>query len=61
MRKKLKIYLPFAANELKRQMAYKGAFYLFMFISLFSSFIMYFLDGHLWKYGQRFTGRTDER
>ena len=43
MRKKLKIYLPFAANELKRQMAYKGAFYLFMFISLFSSFIMYFL------------------
>ena len=43
MRKKLKIYLPFAANELKRQMAYKGAFYLFMFICLFSSFIMYFL------------------
>ena len=27
---KLKIYLPFAANELKRQLAYKGAFYLFM-------------------------------
>lgn len=43
MRKKLKIYLPFALNELKRQMAYKGAFYLFIFISLFSSFIMYFL------------------
>lgn len=43
MKKKLKIYLPFAANELKRQMAYKGAFYLFIFISLFGSFIQYFL------------------
>lgn len=40
---KLKIYLPFASNELKRQLAYKGAFYLFIFISLFSSFISYFL------------------
>ncbi len=40
---KLKIYLPFAANELKRQLAYKGAFYLFIVISLFSSFISYFL------------------
>ena len=28
MRKELRIYLPFAANELKRQLAYKGAFYL---------------------------------
>ena len=43
MRKKLRIYLPFAANELKRQMAYKGAFYLFILISLFGSFISYFL------------------
>lgn len=43
MRKKLRIYLPFASNELKRQMAYKGAFYLFIFISLFGSFIQYFL------------------
>ena len=40
---KLKIYLPFASNEIKRQMAYKGAFYLFIIISLFSSFISYFL------------------
>ena len=30
MRKGLRIYLPFAANELKRQLAYKGAFYLFI-------------------------------
>ena len=43
MRKKLQIYFPFASNELKRQMAYKGAFYLFIFISLFGSFISYFL------------------
>lgn len=45
MGKYLKIYLPFALNELKRQMAYKGAFYLFILVSLFSSFISYYL----WK------------
>lgn len=43
MKKKLKIYLPFALNELKRQLAYKGAFYLFIFISLFGTFISYYL------------------
>ncbi len=43
MKKQLKIYMPFALNELKRQMAYKGAFYLFILISLFGSFIQYFL------------------
>ena len=43
MRQKCKIYLPFALNEFKRQMAYKGAFYLFIFISLFGSFISYYL------------------
>lgn len=43
MGKKLRIYLPFAANELKRKMAYKGAFYLFILISLFKSFISYYL------------------
>ena len=41
--KRLRIYLPFAVNEIKTQMAYKGAFYLFIFISTFSSFISYFL------------------
>lgn len=45
MKKRLKIYLPFASNELKSQMAYKGAFYLFILVSLFSSFINYYL----WK------------
>lgn len=43
MGKRLKIYLPFASNELKRQLAYKGAFYLFILINLFSSFIRYYL------------------
>lgn len=43
MGKSLKIYLPFASNELKRQMAYRGAFYLFILISLFGSFISYYL------------------
>lgn len=43
MKKGFKIYFPFAVNELKRQMAYKGAFYLFIFISLFGSFISYYL------------------
>lgn len=43
MKQKYKIYLPFALNEFKRQMAYKGAFYLFIFISLFGSFISYYL------------------
>lgn len=54
MGKQLKIYLPFAANELKRQMAYKGAFYLFIVISLFGSFISYYL----WMaiYGSASTG-----
>lgn len=43
MKQGFKIYLPFATNELKRNLAYKGAFYLWIFISLFSSFISYFL------------------
>ena len=43
MYKKLQIYKPFVSNEMKTQMAYKGAFYLFIVISLFSAFIMYFL------------------
>lgn len=49
MRKRLKIYLPFAFNELKCQMAYKGAFYLFILISLFSSFIQYYLWMAIYK------------
>lgn len=43
MRKWIRTYLPFVANEVKTQLAYRGAFYLWAFISLFSSFISYFL------------------
>lgn len=43
MRKKLRIYLPFAANELKRQLAYKGAFYLFLLVRIYGAFISYYL------------------
>lgn len=43
MRKLLRTYLPFVSNEVKTQLAYRGAFYLWAFISLFSSFISYFL------------------
>lgn len=43
MGKFLRTYLPFASNELKRQLSYKGAFYLWIFISMFASFISYFL------------------
>lgn len=41
--KRFRIYLPFAVNEIKTQMAYKGAFYLFILIGTFSSFVSYFL------------------
>ena len=43
MKKSIRIYLPFALNELKTMLSYKGSFYLFIFISTFSSFISYFL------------------
>lgn len=43
MRKLLRTYLPFASNELKSQLAYRGAFYIWAFISMFGSFISYFL------------------
>ncbi len=45
VKKFFKTYLPFATNEIKSNLAYKGAFYLFMLCSLFSSFINYYL----WK------------
>lgn len=43
MKKFFRTYLPFASNELKRNLAYKGAFYLFIICSLFASFINYYL------------------
>lgn len=41
--RRIRIYLPFAVNEIKTQMAYRGAFYLFILISTFGSFVSYFL------------------
>ncbi len=43
MRKMLKIYTPFSINEIKRQLAYKGAFYLWILVNTFGSFISYYL------------------
>lgn len=43
MRKFFRTYLPFTSNTLKQNMAYKGAFYLFMLSSIFSAFINYYL------------------
>ena len=43
MKKFLRTYLPFVSNEVKTQLAYRAAFYLWAFISLFGSFISYFL------------------
>lgn len=43
MKKALKIYLPFASNEIKRLLAYKASFYLFIVISLLGSFVSYYL------------------
>lgn len=43
IRKRLQIYWPFALNTLKQDLAYKGAFYLFIFADIFGVFISYFL------------------
>lgn len=54
MKQKLKVYMPFLENELKRNLAYKGSFYLFIVCSCFGSFISYYL----WMaiYGSSSTG-----
>ena len=41
--KQLRIYAPFAINEFKTQLSYRGAFYLFMVISTFGAFVSFFL------------------
>lgn len=43
MKRFLKIYFPFSLNEIKRNLAYKASFYLFVFCSMFASFINYYL------------------
>ena len=45
MKKFFRTYFPFASNQIKACMAYKGSVYLFILCSLFSSLINYYL----WK------------
>lgn len=49
MRRFFKIYCPFASNQVKRNLAYKGSFYLFMLCYIFSAFIAYFLWMAIYK------------
>ena len=43
MKNKWKVYLPFLENQFKKNLAYKGSFYLFIICSLFKPFISYYL------------------
>ncbi|MDD6306802.1 MAG: ABC-2 family transporter protein [Clostridiales bacterium] len=43
MKRKWKVYRPFLENQFKRNLAYKGSFYLFMVCSIFGPFISYYL------------------
>ena len=54
MKREWKVYLPFMANQFKKNLAYKGSFYLFIVTSLFTPFISYCL----WMaiYGSSSTG-----
>lgn len=43
MIKRLKTYIPFSVNRIKQQLAYKGAFYLFIFVKAIGPFIHFYL------------------
>ena len=43
MKNLYKVYLPFLENQFKKNLAYKGSFYLFIVCSLFKPFISYYL------------------
>lgn len=43
MKRKLKVYMPFLTNQFKRNLAYKGSFYLMILCSIFGTFISYYL------------------
>lgn len=43
MKRKWKVYMPFLENQFKRNLAYKGSFYLMMVCSIFGPFISYYL------------------
>lgn len=49
MRNRFKVYLPFTLNEIKRNFAYKGSFYLFIVCSMFNVFISYYLWGAIYN------------
>lgn len=43
MKRKWNVYMPFLINQFKRNLAYKGSFYLMMICSIFGPFISYYL------------------
>lgn len=43
MRKKMRVYLPFMENQFKKNLAYRGSFYLFIICSVIGPFISYYL------------------
>lgn len=43
MKRKWNVYVPFAINQFKRNLAYKGSFYLMILCSIFGPFISYYL------------------
>lgn len=43
MKRKVNVYKPFMENQFKRNLAYKGSFYLMMLCSIFGPFISYYL------------------
>lgn len=55
MRRFMHTYMPFASNELKRNLAYKGAFYLFIVCDLMEVFINYYLWMAIYKSSKRST------
>lgn len=43
MKRKWNVYMPFLVNQFKRNLAYKGSFYLMIICSIFGPFISYYL------------------
>lgn len=43
MKRKWNVYMPFLVNQFKRNLAYKGSFYLMIICSVFGPFISYYL------------------
>lgn len=58
MKSKIKIYSIFSENEFKRNIAYKGSFYLFVLCSMFSVFINFYLWMAIYSDNQVINGMT---